>query len=293
MKMTKPVLLFLETMATQACNLSCLGCTNYSDLPHKSYESWTDMQTTLKQWLDVIEIPDFGIMGGEPLLNPEIREWITGVRELMPGSQIRFTTNGLLLHKNLDLLDLVFETGNMVFKITQHHKTAQLEKTIEYIFQKYHWTPVHEYGIDRWISDNGVRFQLNTPERFIKTYRNSYDNMLPYESDPVKSFDICVQKTCPLLYQGRIYKCSTQALLKDTLIKVGSPNTEHWAPYLIDGISSDSPLSEIQRFIDNFGKPHGMCRMCPESTEDFIPHQENVKRRKYVPIRSKVLQQRL
>lgn len=290
---TKPVLPFLETMAAQACNLSCLGCTNYSDLPHKSYVPWQQMQDDLIAWLQVIDIPDFGIMGGEPLLNPEISEWISGVRALMPDSQIRFTTNGLLLHKHLDLLDLIFETGNIVFKITQHQNTAQLKKTIEYIFQKYSWQPVYEYGINRWISDNGVRFQLNTPERFIKTYRNNYDDMLPYESDPVKSFEICVQKTCPLLYQGRIYKCSTQALLKDTLIKVGSPNSDQWAPYLIAGLSSHSPVSDIRRFIDNFGKPHSMCRMCPDSTTEFIPHQENVKRRKYVPIRSKVLQQRL
>ena len=38
----KPTLPFLETMITQVCNLSCEGCTNYSDLEHKGYVKWKD-----------------------------------------------------------------------------------------------------------------------------------------------------------------------------------------------------------------------------------------------------------
>ena len=113
----KPVLPFLETMATQVCNLSCAGCTNYSDLTHQGYVRWRDMERDLRTWLEVIDIPDFGIMGGEPLINPEIREWLRGVRRLMPQSQIRFTTNGLLLNRHFDVLDVAHEIGNTVFKI--------------------------------------------------------------------------------------------------------------------------------------------------------------------------------
>ena len=45
MKLTLP---FLETMATQACNLSCEGCTNYSDLNHNGYITWADMKAQLR-----------------------------------------------------------------------------------------------------------------------------------------------------------------------------------------------------------------------------------------------------
>ena len=98
----KQVLPFLETMITQTCQLSCLGCTNYSDLRHSGYIKWKDGKRDLEQWLERIDIPDFGIMGGEPLINPEVIQWLIGVRELMPDSQIRFTTNGLLkIHRLL------------------------------------------------------------------------------------------------------------------------------------------------------------------------------------------------
>lgn len=289
--MTKLVLPFLETMATQACNLSCTGCTNYSDLPHKGYVSWSELESQLSAWLPIVDIPDFGIMGGEPLLNPEIADILRGVRKLMPDAQIRFTTNGKNLYRHKYIIDLLHELGNVVFKITVHQPDAHIDSMIRYIFKKYQWTPIHEYGIDRWSTSNNFRFQINCPDVFIKTYRNSYVNMLPYESDPVQSFDLCIQKTCPLLYQGRIYKCSTQALLSDTLHKVGKPNYAQWEPYLHTGISPESEIAEIEKFINNFGKPHSMCKMCPtvDDQEALVPHQLNVSNQKYVRIRRKIL----
>ena len=61
---------------------------------YTGYIKWEDTKRQLENWLKVIELDDFGIIGGEPLLNPEIREWIVGVRSLMPDAQLRFTTNG-------------------------------------------------------------------------------------------------------------------------------------------------------------------------------------------------------
>ena len=263
---------FLETMATQACNLVCTGCTNYSDIKHSGYVRWHDMHSQLSAWLKVLDIPDFGIMGGEPLINPEIKQWITGVRELMPDAQIRFTTNGLLLHKHMAVVDLMHDIGNCVFKITAHVDDTELENTIADIFNRYNWEPVTEYGIDRWAADNGVRFQINRPTKFIKTYRNSYSNMQPHDSNPVDSFNMCIQQTCPLLHNGKIYKCSTQGLLEPTLAKFNNPNAEQWAPYLVNGLSPSDPVSVIEQFVNNFGKPNAICRMCPSSVDSVVPH---------------------
>jgi len=289
--MHKPVLPFLETMVTQACNLSCVGCTNYSDVPHKGYVSWADLKTQLTQWLTVIDIPDFGIMGGEPLLNPEIQDILLGVRELMPDSQIRFTTNGKLLYRHERLLDLIHSMGNVVFKISVHQPDAKLERTIGKIRRKFSWTPVTEYGIDRWVTGDNIRLQINRPTEFIKTYRNTYHNMLPYDSVPADSFDLCIQKTCPLLHAGRIYKCSTQALLPEILHKAGDPNLDQWSPYISAGLSPDSDAQEILQFVNNFGKPQSACRMCPDAQdhEARVPHQINVSVQKNVRFRRKVL----
>lgn len=282
--MSKPVLPFLETMITQACNISCVGCTNYSDLTHSGYVSWQSGQKQIESWLDRVEIPDFGIMGGEPLINPEVREWIQGCRDLMPDSQIRFTTNGLLLHKHFDILDLMEDIGNCVFKITVHVENAELEDIISRVHSMYKWEPVVEYGVKRFKTDRGFRFQINRPTEFIKTYRNSYSDMMPHHSDPTQAFDKCCQQTCPLLYKGNIYKCSTAGLLSDVLTRFDNPNIEHWMPYLTDGIDPTCSDSQLSEFIDNFGKPNFICGQCPGGNNGTIIHIEQVGRKNGINI---------
>jgi uncharacterized Fe-S cluster-containing radical SAM superfamily protein len=265
-------------MITQVCNLSCLGCTNYSDLKNTGYVHWEQGKEWLTDWLARVSIPDFGIMGGEPLINPECQKWIVGVRNLMPDSQIRFTTNGLLLHDQWDLIDLMYELGNISFKITVHHETAQLIDFINKMHNRYKWQAVNEYGIDRWLTNNNFRFHIKKPVQFIKTYRNDYNNMLPWNSNPAEAFKNCCQQTCPLLHQGKIYKCSTSGLLQDTLSKVAPGNLDKWESYIVPGLSKDCTDTELSNFINNFGKPHAQCGQCPEKNSDStIDHYKFVQ----------------
>lgn len=261
-KITLP---FLETMITQVCNMSCLGCTNYSDLKHSGYVSWDQGKQWILPWLDRVDIPDFGIMGGEPLINPECKQWLIGLRELIPHAQIRFTTNGLLLGKHQELVDLMYELGNISFKITAHINTPELDRLIEEIFKRYPWRSVHEFGIDRWITDRNFRFHVKKPDTFIKTYRNDYTDMLPWNSMPMAAFDNCVQQTCPLLHQGKIYKCSTSGLLLQTVTRVAPNNLKQWSPYIVPGLDSNCSDDDLREFINNFGKPHSQCGQCPSS----------------------------
>ena len=274
---------FIETMITQACNLSCLGCTNYSDLRHRGYVPWQQGREELVAWRDRLEIEGFGIIGGEPLINPGWRDWIRGVRDLLPAAQIRFTTNGLLLDRAPDILEVCEEVGNIVFKISVHVQNSQLENTIQSLKQARDWQPVFEYGIHRWSGMNGMKFQINRPMRFLKTYRNDYANMAPWHSDPSQAFEVCCQQTCPLLYHGRIYKCSTSALLKDTLARFGNPNLEQWQPFIPQGIAPSDSDNVIKEFCDNFGQPHAMCGQCPSDASTALEHQSTVifKRRSH------------
>ena len=273
----KLIIPFVETMAIQSCNLSCVGCTNYSDLIHKGYVSWNSIENDLKEWLEVIDIEDFGIMGGEPLLNPEIEQWIIGIRKLLPNSRIRFTTNGLKLHKNFHLVDLMHKLGNFSFKITAHKNTTELQKTIEKILKSYDWKPVAEFGIDRLITTNDFRFHVKSPSTFYKTFKGSYHDMKPHNSNPIEAFDMCIQQTCPLLHNKGIYKCSTSGLLEDVLKRRGKDYSE-WRPYIPDAIYPTSTHKQIKKFIDNFGKPNKICGQCPTKNdkESIIDHYANV-----------------
>lgn len=263
--MSKLTLPFLETMITQVCNLSCLGCSNYSDLTHSGYVNWETGKSDIEAWLRKVNIGEFGIIGGEPLINPEWKKWLSGIRTLMPDARIRFTTNGLLLHKHPDMINFIEDLGNITFKITVHLQNQQLDEQIELIKSKKPWGVVEEFGIKRWAGPNGLRLQINRPQQFIKTYQNTYDNMMPWNSDSVRAFDMCCQQTCPLLYKKRIYKCSTAGLLYSTLEKFNFPNFKMWEPYINSGIGLNDSDDDLARFVENFGKPNKICSQCPST----------------------------
>lgn len=280
----KPVLPFVETMITQACNLACHGCSNYSDLTHQGYVTWKQGKRSLTNWLARVDIPDFGILGGEPLMHPRCEDWLIGLRELLPDAQIRFTTNGLLLPKKMHLIKIMEQIGNVVFKIAVHVKDPELEKTIQTILDMYQWQEVEEFGVKRLTTGNRFRFHVRRPDIFWKTYIGNYENMAPHNSNPSDAFQICCQQTCPLLYKDRIYKCSTNGLLRETLERAGSPNWESWTQYLDDGIGSDCSDEQLVSFLNNFGKPNRICGMCPSSSHlgSRLIHLENVSTKKYL-----------
>lgn len=270
---------FLEIMAINACNLSCKGCTTFSDLRHQGYQSWSQAQQWLKPWINRVNIQGIGFMGGEPLMNPTILEWISGIRQLMPLTQIRFVTNGLLLKKHWAVVSALEQAGNAVLKITRHVHHPTVDSAIKQVFSYNKWYPVREYGIDRWISPSGMRFQISEPTQFFKTFRGDYANMMPHNNDPVEAFDLCVQKRCPLLHQGNLFKCGTLALTPSILKRHGNPNNSQWINYITNGVAPDCSDTELMQFIANFGKPHSLCRQCPSKhdVDSIVDHKTTVR----------------
>lgn len=265
--MSLPRLEFLEVMIINACNLSCAGCTTFSDLKHQGYVSWQQGQQWIYPWSKRIEIDAIGVMGGEPLMNPDLKQWLVGIRKMLPQAQIRFVTNGLLLDKHWWILDLLDNLGNSVLKITQHVADPKLIDSINKIFSSRIWSPIKEYGIDRWVCGSGLRFQISRPKTFVKTFKGEYVNALPHDSDPGQAFTICVQKKCPLLIDGKIWKCGTMALTPPMLSKFNWPNRSHWDAFITPGLDPDCSDAELIQFTDNFGKPHALCRQCPSSSD--------------------------
>ena len=280
--MTQLTIPYAEIMVTQVCNLVCLGCSTYSDLQHKGYKSWNQGRKEIEPWLDRVNFDHIGIMGGEPLINPEIKQWLVGVRKLMPDTTIRVPTNATLLHKHLDVVDLLQELGNVIFKITVHqHDNPKVESAIEYVQNKFNWQPVYEYNVHRFVTDNNFKFQVNRPEKFFKTFNGEYHNAAPYNSEPDDAFEVCHQKECPLLLNNRIYKCSTSGLMDSVLARHGYPNHDLWKPYLDNGINGsigiDESIESIKKFIDNIQKPHATCRQCPNKNNiQSINHPDTV-----------------
>ena len=88
----------LEIHLSEHCNLNCAGCSHYSPLAEPSFCD----AGRLREWMSKLS-PFAGafrtirLLGGEPLLNPDVAQILTMTRECFPKSEIELLTNGLLL----------------------------------------------------------------------------------------------------------------------------------------------------------------------------------------------------
>ena len=90
---------YLEFHVTDQCNLNCSACEHYSGLVHEPhFPEFDDFGKDMGQLKRLIgDIGVIRILGGEPLMNPEVYRYIACAREYYPKAQISVVTNALLL----------------------------------------------------------------------------------------------------------------------------------------------------------------------------------------------------
>ena len=92
--MKKHFLPLVEFHVTNSCNFNCTGCNHFNNYTFKGHQQWSDLKDIYAKWADIIDIGRYSIIGGEPMLVPDIKDWITGLRELWPDSQALILSNG-------------------------------------------------------------------------------------------------------------------------------------------------------------------------------------------------------
>ena len=273
-----PRIQLLETMVTYACTLACSWCTNYSDYGMSGgYVKWQTAQPWFDKLFSRMRIDCFSLIGGEPFLNPELETWVREFKTNYPYVTLMILTNGQLFHKNTWILDCMDEYGMIYLKLSNHQPGEQyFTDMVETILSRFEWKLVDgKYFSKEKILD----LEIAEVPTFMKTYRGEYGAMKPYHSDPNRAFEICNQQICPLLENGRLYKCSSVGVLHKVLEDHGQINDPDWAPYLNSGLSLDCSDHDLAAWVENFGKPHQhLCKMCPTAADNvFRPHYLNVR----------------
>lgn len=241
----------LEIHASHACNLTCESCSHFSNGGHKGILSPADADKQMGFWSHRLNPYMFSILGGEPLLNPKIKEIAIIVRKHWK-NRIEFVTNGLLFPKHPGLGQLLNELEiNIV--ISQHSNSneyvAQLEKAKK--------------------SLEGVRyFMRDVMQQWTRRYKGYGPNIMPYEDNsPETSWEICNCKFCLQILDGELYKCPTIAYLR--IHKQRWPGiSPKWDRYLqYKPLAPTATDEELKDFISR--KHESICEMCPSKSEYF------------------------
>lgn len=190
----RPYMEYLIFNILDHCNLNCKGCDHFACVADPYTVPYETVHNDIKRMAEIFHhdyIAQIAVMGGEPLLHPELLEILQDVRENFPHAIIRLTTNGLFLLKQ----DEAFWRTCRDYRIT-------------IVNTKY---PINlDYGqIKRKCADENVRFAFfeGTGDETVKTMSKKTISLDGIE-DPVKSFAECnISNYGNFVMEGKFYGC--------------------------------------------------------------------------------------
>ena len=129
---TKPVLSRIEFKVVHHCNLNCKGCNVLCGLREEKCADWNEFKQSLIRLKDFFSnITTIKLLGGEPLLHPELHKFIEAIRMVFPAANMEIHTNGLLIPT---VENRVFEAARKYecsFIISSYPVTRVMLKKIE------------------------------------------------------------------------------------------------------------------------------------------------------------------
>ena len=184
---------YFEVHLTEHCNLNCQSCDNFSPLAEKEF---VNVHSFAKDLLRISHLAEKDIklirlLGGEPLLHPEVSTLCRMTRAYFLESEIRLTTNGILLNQMSEEFWINCNENNITIEITFYPINIGFDK-IEEKAKKYN-VKVIPFG------------NIKKPEKF--SYRNPIN--IKGDQNIDQNWANCYQVgSCTSLKDGKLYPCS-------------------------------------------------------------------------------------
>ena len=94
----RPTLYHLDMHITDHCNLNCKGCETYSSLSSPRFADIEVFDRDMARLAELFEnIGQIYLMGGEPLLHPQLPEFVRSARKHFPDTRLLVLTNTTLV----------------------------------------------------------------------------------------------------------------------------------------------------------------------------------------------------
>lgn len=183
----KPELHNLEFQLADHCNLRCKACAHFSNLVKEPvFADKNQFRKDLHRLADLFDnIKEFYLMGGEPLLNPEVGAYCRMVRSVFPYTRLILVTNGILIPAMKedtikDMLETDTEVSVSNYECIDENKIKRFLE--EHNFQK-------------------IEFR-NGKEMFTKNLSTIPDD------DTAEVFRRCTRHLCNFLDRGQVAACT-------------------------------------------------------------------------------------
>jgi organic radical activating enzyme len=181
----KPVLENLEIHLVDHCNLNCKACDHLSPIADQWFASPEVYFKDLKQLKKLFSgIDKLSLLGGEPLLHPEVERFLVIARTIFPKSNILLMTNGILLDKMPDSFWTTCKKTSTEIALDVYPPYYKKEKQLLQLAKvkevKIKYSRVHSF--QAWLNLRG-------------------------DSNPQLSFQKCAFRTTHQLKEGKLFVC--------------------------------------------------------------------------------------
>ena len=247
--LTRPFLNYLEINLVDNCNLNCKGCAHFSNICDKNYVEVEQFERDLKKLTEHFELYNFRLLGGEPLLHPNLKEIIEISRRYLPNSRLIIVTNGLLLDKLSPKILKSISDNKIIITISLYQPTFKKLNSIVEILTK--------YNIKYLINDDIFRK--------IETIQSFHTRLTDEKKDGDFSANkSCSGRFCRFIRDGKISKCYLPLLVEVLNKKYGKKFEVSEKDYIL--------LDDIKDGWDTIDKLNGdipFCQYCRDELYDF------------------------
>jgi organic radical activating enzyme len=247
----------IEYPIVEHCNLSCAHCDHASPLLPAKFASLDQFRRDIESASLVLYADELRVLGGEPLLHPELREFLACAKSSNIAKTVTLVTNGTLLHRvDPRIWEMIDKNCLSVYLGVKYHLSFE---ELQLLCQKY----------------NVVLFRDD-----IFSFRQTLINTRIEEPGLVKKiYERCKvshEWHCYTIYEGRFYKCSPAPFMEGRLKqkKIAFNNRDRDSV----GILNNPMLREaLQEYLKN-RSPLVACSYCLGSSGFKFPHRQLKKK---------------
>jgi organic radical activating enzyme len=278
-----------------ACEGCCVGSNHVKDTTHDP-----DLEVTLAaidRLPGVIKIRDsddywqrgmITLLGGEPMMywNTRIVPLARRIRRNFPRARLNIFSNGHLLHKHADeVIDFINEVDANI--TISKHFIGDLESPVG---QQWHKNITEFLSHDRIVRIHDDHYHVrDNCESNIHMYVGgdwytwySIDNhhrIKPHRTGKPElsiKYGCASGSTCSSLYENRLYKCSSLAMLPGLLSAVNQIHDPDWQTYIdypfVDVFAPDP--NKLEAYRQTYGRAISQCDMCNDKPRNIIQWQD-------------------
>ena len=263
----------IEFYITNVCNLTCQYFNRFNNLDFRGWQAWKDYQDYYAAWAELIDIKQIVVMGGEPLLNPSICEWISGLSTIW-NTTVQVLSNGTRINHVKGLYHTVKNHPSFI-GITIHnldHKdfiVSEVEKFLTAPIQRFVGSENNKFNASLVLQDkNAVTVAIWITDTFLQNaVLPSGAGWTLHNNNPDAAHQICAfaQGKSYHFVQGGLYKCGPVALLPelDQQLRLDISEQDRELLNSYRPLTIDNYADYHKEFFDNLDNPIPQCKFCP------------------------------